>query len=281
MDDARALAIRAALGAGVPHDLAAALRYLQQAAEQGSRPAQAELAALVGNWRLARDIGAGKALRQGMAERLRNAVDLDAWQRLPRGELLSEQPRIAMVRRFVSAEICDWLIELGRPHLCAAEVFDTDSGAPSAYVGRTNSSAELLLARADTVLAFVRSRIAALAGVPTAALEPSQVLHYAVGQEFRAHHDFFDPRVPAMALEIAERGQRAVTVLIYLNERYDGGHTAFPHLGRSFKGRKGDALAFWNVGADGAPDWSTLHAGTAPTRGEKWLFSQWIRVRAA
>ena len=34
---------------------------------------------------------------------------------------------------------------------------------------------------------------------------------------------------------------------------------AFPLLGKSFKGRKGDALA---------------------TRGVKWLFSQWIRVRS-
>jgi hypothetical protein len=281
MDDARSLAIRAALGAGVPHDLEAALRHLQQAAEQGSRPALAELAALVGNWRLAREIGAGKAPREGIAEQLRGAVDIAAWQRMPRGELVSEKPRIALLKRFVSAEICDWLIELGRPHLCAAEVFDTESGAPQEYVGRTNSSAELLLARADTVLAFVRTRIAASVGVPVVALEPSQVLHYAVGQEFRAHHDFFDPRVPALAQEVAERGQRAVTVLIYLNDRYEAGHTAFPHLGRSFKGRKGDALAFWNVDAQGAPDWSTLHAGTAPTRGEKWLFSQWIRARAA
>ena len=32
----RSLAIRSAAGAGVPHDLGAALRYLQQAAEHGS-----------------------------------------------------------------------------------------------------------------------------------------------------------------------------------------------------------------------------------------------------
>lgn len=280
MDDARSLAIRAASGVGMPHDLGAALRHLQQAAEHGSRLAQAELAALVGNWRLAREVLAGKALREGMAERLRAAVDLAAWQRLPHGEPFSEAPRIAVVRGFMSAEICDWLIRLGTPYLCEAEVFDAGSGDPSPYVGRTNRSAELLLARTDAVLAFVRSRIAALANVPIEGLEPSQVLHYEVGQEFRPHHDFFDVGIPAHAREVAERGQRALTVLVYLNERYEGGHTAFPHLGRSFKGRKGDALVFWNVGEDGAPDPRTLHAGTAPTRGEKWLFSQWIRIRS-
>jgi prolyl 4-hydroxylase len=281
MDDARSLAIRAASGAGVPHDLGAALRYLQQAAEQGSRPAQAELAALVGNWRLAREIAAGKSLRAGMPGQLRAAVDLVAWQRLPEGEMFSQAPRIAAIRGFLSAPICDWLIRLGTPHLRAAEVFDGTSGEEIAYVGRTNRCAELLLARTDLVLAFVRSRIAALANVAIQSLEPSQILHYQVGQEFRQHHDFLDVSVPALAREVAERGQRALTVLVYLNEGYAGGETAFPHLGRSFKGRKGDALVFWNVGEDGAPDARTLHAGTPPTQGEKWLFSQWIRMRAA
>jgi hypothetical protein len=280
-DGLRSLAIQVAAGAGVPHDLAAALRYLQQAAEHGSRPAQAELAALVGNWRLVRDIGAGRPLREGMPERLRAAVDVHAWQRLPQGEAFSEAPRIVVVRGFLSDEICDWLIALGKPHLAAAEVFDAASGDTSEYIGRTNRTAELLLGRSDVVLGFIRSRIAAMTGVPIQGFEPSQVLHYEAGQEFRAHHDFFDVRVPALAREVAERGQRALTVLVYLNDGYDGGHTAFPHLGRSFKGRKGDALVFWNVGDDGVPDWRTLHAGTAPTRGEKWLFSQWIRIRTA
>ena len=137
------------------------------------------------------------------------------------------------------------------------------------------------LARTDMVLAFVRARIAALAEVPVMALETSQVLHYEVGQQFSPHHDFLDVSFPGLARKVASEGQRALTLLIYLNEDYEGGDTAFPTLGRSFKGRKGDALIFWNVTEDGAPDWRTLHIGTAPTSGEKWLFSQWIRIRAA
>jgi hypothetical protein len=47
-----------------------------------------------------------------------------------------------------------------------------------------------------------------------------------------------------------------------------------------YRGRKGDAIFFWNVDPSGAPDKRTYHAGLAPTRGEKWLLSQWIRERA-
>jgi len=114
MDDPRSLAILAASGVGMPHDLGAALRHLQQAAEHGCRSSQAELAALVGNWRLVGEIAAGKTLKDGMPERLRAAVDLAAWRRLPEGEAMSAAPRIAMVRKFISAPICDWLIRLGR-----------------------------------------------------------------------------------------------------------------------------------------------------------------------
>jgi hypothetical protein len=33
------------------------------------------------------------------------------------------------------------------------------------------------------------------------------------------------------------------------------------------------------VSAGGEPDTRTLHAGLTPTRGEKWLYSKWIRER--
>ena len=70
-----------------------------------------------------------------------------------------------------------------------------------------------------------------------------------------------------------------MTFLLYLNEGYKGGETAFPQLGWQYKGRTGDALFFYNATPDGAPDRRTLHAGTPTTRGEKYLFSQWIRFR--
>lgn len=273
---ARRLAILAASGVAIPHDLEAALAHLQEAAEHGCRPAQAELAALVGNWRLVGELAAAKSkLKPDTWGRLRAAVDIPAWLRLPEGGALSTSPRIAMAPGFVSAGICDWLIRLGRPWLKPAQTYDA-TGELREETGRSNSAAELPM---DMVLAFVRARIARLADLPVRALETTQVLHYEVGQEFRAHHDFFDVSYPGHARKAAEQGQRALTVLVYLNEGYAGGDTAFPAIGRSFKGRRGDALIFWNLADDGTPDTNTLHIGTAPTRGEKWLLSQWVRIR--
>ena len=68
-----------------------------------------------------------------------------------------------------------------------------------------------------------------------------------------------------------------VTFLLYLNDDYEGGETCFPRISWQHKGRKGDAMFFWNVDAQGQPDPKTLHEGSAPTKGEKWVLSQWIQ----
>jgi len=131
----------------------------------------------------------------------------------------------------------------------------------------------------DMVLVMLRARIARLTQLPILGFEDSQVLHYAPGEEFRPHFDFLDTREPGHAAAVASGGQRVLTFLVYLNEGYDGGETAFPQLGWRYKGQTGDALLFYNATPDGAPDRRTLHAGTATTRGEKYLFSQWVRFR--
>lgn len=272
------LAVDSATRSAQAPQLGSALEHLQRAAERGHRAAQTELAALVGNWKLVRDLAAGRAAFTAW-ERLRAAVDIAGWLAVPEGRVWSSEPRIAVAKRFIAPAACDWLIERARPHLQAARIYDRTSGESILDPGRTNRGAEFGSALMDMPLAFVRARIAALANVPVSGLETSTVLHYAVGEQYAPHHDFLDVNELGYARQVEQCGQRALTVLIYLNENYEGGETVFPQLGRGFKGRRGDALVFWNISPDGAPDWRTEHIGSAPTRGEKWLFSQWIRVR--
>lgn len=280
-DAAYVIGVCTAAGFGVAQDLKAALGHLQRAAEGGHRQAQTELAALVGNWRLARDLAAGKAQRAETWAQLRAAVDVAGWLRIPEGRIFSNEPRIATVKGYLSAAACDWLIGLGRPSLKSAQVYDAETGGLRTDSNRNNSAAQLDLERIDAFTAFVRARIASLANVSISGLEISQILHYRVGEQFAEHCDFLDPSNPGHARDVERHGQRALTVLIYLNDDYEGGETAFPALGRGYKGRKGDALIFWNLTPEGAPDYRTAHIGTAPTRGEKWLFSQWIRIPLA
>jgi prolyl 4-hydroxylase len=275
------MAMYAAEGAGVPQDWAAALHHLQRSAELGSRLGQAELAGLSGQWRLAYDILSGEALPELGWSRLLSSGDLAKWLAPPRKQILSASPRIAAVEDFAVPEMCDWLIARARPRMTPAKVYDHATGGPRRESVRTNSECHFLREDSDLILAILRARIAAVTELPVCAMEATAVLHYLVGQEFLPHFDFLNSSSPGYAKDVAERGQRVLTFLLCLNDDYEGGETEFPALGKRWKGQKGNALFFWNVEPNGAPDKRTAHAGLPPTRGEKWLLSQWIRARAA
>jgi prolyl 4-hydroxylase len=189
-------------------------------------------------------------------------------------------PRVGIIENFATAATCDWLIERAGPLLERAPVYDSATGGFRIEDARSNRSASFDVAHSDMVVMLLRDRIAALADLPLMGMDYTAVLHYAPGQEFVPHFDFLDADVPAYAREIATKGQRAATFLIYLNDDYEGGETEFPKLDWRYKGRKGDAILFWNLTPEGAPEERMLHAGLPPTKGEKWLLSQWLRQRA-
>ncbi|HXC54237.1 MAG TPA: 2OG-Fe(II) oxygenase [Rhizomicrobium sp.] len=251
-------AVLAAQDQALPSNWSIALDYLARAATLGSAAAREQLA-LLGD--------GGK-------------VDVARWLAPVPARPVSEAPRIAVLEGFASPAECDWLIARARPRLTAAEVYDPGSGGGRrAEDIRSNSAASFNIAQSDLVLVLLRTRIARATALDAGDMEPAMVLHYAVGQQFAPHFDFIDPESPALRPGIARHGQRVATFLLYLNDDFAGGETDFPDLGWRHKGRKGDALLFWNALPDNQPDRTTRHAGVAPTHGEKWLLSQWLRRR--
>jgi hypothetical protein len=251
-----------------------ALDYLQRSAELGHEPAQAQLRVLA---RQGDTSPAGSsAWRQ-----LRQSIDLDAWRVAPPARALSADPAITAVEEFLAPDVCDWITDRARERMAPAQVIGPGALAPVQDQIRTNSVAELGLVHTDLVVLLIRDRLSAVCGLPVNAMEVPQVLHYAAGQEFRLHEDYLLPDGPHKVRELAAHGQRAKTLLIYLNDGFEGGETDFPLLDLRFKGAKGEALMFTNVTADGSPDLRMRHAGLPPSSGEKWLFSQWVRDRNA
>lgn len=268
---AHLMAILAAAGLRVPQSWRAALDHLQRAAECGYPFAQQELALLAGETVGCRPVATEKW------SVFRRKADVRPWLLPAKFRLAHSAPRIGIAEGFLASEICDWLVARSRPLLKPASIDDPATGQARYGGTRTNSAAEFELAETGMILHLVRARIAALSRLPTAGMEGSTVLHYAAGQQFFPHYDFLDTANPGYARQVAQYGQRVLTFLIYLNDDFDGGETEFPMLGWRHKGKKGDALFFHNVLPNMQPDRNTLHAGLAPTRGEKWLFSQWVR----
>ena len=144
---------------------------------------------------------------------------------------------------------------------------------------RTNTAATLNVLDTDLTCVLVQLRMSACLGIPFRHFEPIAVLHYDEGEQITEHFDFVDPDVPGYQQEIASRGQRVVTFLLYLNEDYRGGETEFPELAVSHKGRRSEGLYFVNALPNGDADVRTLHAGRPPVQGEKWVVSQFVRSR--
>src|SRR5688500_14088079 len=261
------IAAMESIGAGRPQNWPRALDLRQPAAERGSEHARAQLRLLSGE---DADDWAG----------LRSSIDVERLLTAPERESLSDSPRIRMIRGFASHAECAWVIARVRDKLGPAMIWDEVSGMGKLDPSRSNSAIELGVTDLDVVTEAIRSRISRSVKLPEPVFEPPQVMQYAVGQEFRPHHDFLDSNQPGTAADMRRRGQRIATFLIYLNDDFDGGETAFPKAGIAHRGALGDALFFANVTPDGRPDPLTLHAGKPPTRGEKWIFSQWIRDRS-
>jgi prolyl 4-hydroxylase len=254
------VALTAAAGVGRAQSWSDVLDAVQRAAALGSETARSELVLL-------------QALGITCAQNVR------AWLAAPARELLRDSPRLVVSAGFLDPAICEHFRRRAAPRLERARVNDARGGGLKLDPMRTNSNAVFSVIETDVVMQLVRARMAALAKVELSALEPMEVLHYGVGETYRPHVDFFHPALPTFTEEMRTKGQRIRTCLVYLNDDFTGGATAFPRLDLEYRGAAGDALVFDNVGANGAGDMNTLHTGLPPSTGEKWLLSQWMRSK--
>ncbi len=261
-----------ACGIHVQRDWNTSFEYLARAAELGFPRARDELTLLAtGNTTRDREMEPAPEHWTKLCQE----IDLASWLAVPPQNVVSRDPRIMIVENVVSESICDWLIERAKPNRAAATVFDQATGELHRSETRTNSAAGFNAFKMDMIFAMLRLRITALTGLSTG-MESINILHYEPGQSYSPHFDFIAATHSDASL-LTQGRQRVVTFLLYLNDDYEGGETRFPRIPWQHKGQKGDAMFFWNVDMQGQPDPKTLHEGSAPTKGEKWVLSQWIQ----
>ncbi len=125
----------------------------------------------------------------------------------------------------------------------------------------------------------VEDKIADLLGIPSELGETIQGQRYAVGQQFKPHHDFF--HTGEVYWEEMERsgGQRTWTAMAFLNAPREGGQTAFPDAAIKVSPRRGNLLIWNNLDAAGRPNPLTLHQGCPVVAGAKYIITKWHRER--
>ena len=260
-------------GSYVPRDAAAGYAALLRASEAGSVEAALTRAALLATGTgVAADPEAAVEVVRAVADRsplaARQITLLDAQPAPAVARVVQADPHVAVIDGLLSADECRYLIDTVGPRVQPSMVVDPATRRRIPNPVRDSHGTNVSPVEEDVVVNAINRRIATVTGTDWAQGEPLHLLRYAVGQQYKPHLD----TLPGVD------NQRAVTVLLYLNDAFAGGETWFKG-GLTLRGRTGDAIVFRNLD-DGQIDRRTEHAGLPVTSGTKWLATRWIRQRS-
>ena len=104
---------------------------------------------------------------------------------------------------------------------------------------------------------------------------------YEVGQQFKAHTDYFHNTSDNFIEYISDQGQRSWTFMVYLNTTREGGATEFPVIDIAIEPTAGTALIWNNRLSDGSCNPDTLHCGSPVVKGYKAILTKWFRTPGA
>ena len=187
-------------------------------------------------------------------------------QRIPETRLVLDSPEVVSCPKLFTPEECAFMILVAEPTYEPSLVLDEKIGEYRDPI-RTSDGAVMHWLIEDPVVHALNRRIAAASGTDYDQGEPLLILRYRPGQEYKKHLD----ALPGL------ENQRIKTALVYLNDQFEGGETAFVRAEKKMRGGTGDAIIFRNIGPDGRPDQMSQHAGLPVTSGTKYLASRWIR----
>lgn len=198
---------------------------------------------------------------------------------------INHDPRMAKISNFITHEEADYLINIAterglrQSHVVNALTLSEKRkrGEQPSSLNRTSTSTAIPFG--DPVASALIQRAATLCNLTPWHSEKLQVVHYGIDQKYNLHLDWFQPDNPGYEQRMASRGQRLVTIFVYLSDCPKGGHTIFPKLNVSFKPKKGAAVLWYNRDYIGEMDERVLHAGEPIEKGEKWGLNIWMRER--
>lgn len=181
---------------------------------------------------------------------------------------------IFVLRDFLTREECDGLIRMIDADRQPSKILGDNEPDPEF---RTSESCNL--SPYDPLVQAVEKKVHRLMGIEPAHGETIQGQRYAVGQQFKPHHDFFYVDQPYWPDQERIGGQRTWTAMMFLNEPESGGQTAFPRANVRVTPRTGNLLTWNNMDALGEPNGNSLHQGMPVEAGVKYVITKWFRER--
>jgi prolyl 4-hydroxylase len=184
----------------------------------------------------------------------------------------SDQLQLFIIENFLTEQQC--------VELCAIIEGQLRPSTVSTYNGddyfRTSQTSDLATQQ-HPLIEEIDHQIANTLGLSLAYSEKIQAQKYVVGNEFKAHTDYFQPGTEEFAKYAGQLGQRTWTFMIYLNTTEAGGGTHFTAIDTILYPQAGRAVIWNNLYADGSPNPDTIHHGMPVERGTKVIITKWFR----
>jgi prolyl 4-hydroxylase len=204
------------------------------------------------------------------------ANTLETFDRKVTVRLRLMNPKILVLDNVLSKEECEELMAMSVPRLAPSQTIDRKTGLSQLHPDRTSESTYLPVM--NPLLESIDRRCAQIMHLPAVNGEQLQVVRYQPGGQYLGHHDFFDPNDPGSAVNLKYGGQRASTLLMYLNDVPMGGSTSFPQVPLTIVPKQGSAVYFHYTLPGQLSDQRSLHSGDPVMQGEKWIATKWMRL---
>ncbi|WP_423408961.1 2OG-Fe(II) oxygenase [Heyndrickxia sp. MSNUG] len=176
------------------------------------------------------------------------------------------EPLIVVLGNVLSHEECDELIRMSKDRLHRSKLAD------GLEVDELRTSSCMFFEEGENdFVARIEKRVSQIMNIPVEHGEGLQILNYKIGQEYKAHYDFFTSKNKVVS------NPRISTLVMYLNDVEEGGETYFPKLNFSVSPQKGMAVYFEYFYDDQTLNDLTLHGGAPVIVGDKWAATQWMR----
>ena len=182
--------------------------------------------------------------------------------------LIPYYPKPRVWKNFLTPQECDEIIKTSQPQLKESTV-----SQKRVVDEKIRKSETCFLEYKIPVVGKLVDRVCWWLGRPSENAEKLQVVRYKPGGFYNVHQD------SSCFVDETSENERLYTVLVCLNDGFEGGETEFPEIGEKFKLKKGDALFFNTLNSARRCDKRADHAGKPVTSGEKWIANVWVRQK--
>lgn len=191
--------------------------------------------------------------------------------------------QIYEIFNLLTAKECQTLIDIAKEKgLHESKVYNhtvADDGQEVDIVSRKSETTWLKDTEHPTVLKLARIT-SEISRIPIENQEALQVAHYHVNGMFNEHYDACHYTDLSQCEKMNNgAGQRRCTLLVYLNDDFEGGETEFRDIKAKIKPEVGKAVFFWDTYPDEKIIDKSKHIAHRIRQGEKWICTKWAHVK--